>query len=223
MKRIINIFGLVIFIIIFHSSISLGTPIGGPHLWLSTDSATPGSGGNGYVGTVGDPWFDDSYLTSNNPFDLFIYNASSGNKAVSATGIHLMITIHDGESGIVTVNGIDYSLFNNILLPSQYGGGNHGIYDDPVTTNHDGRYAVVDLGFDLAPLSSRSAIISWAGFSEVHFDVFSLNGFWNPPSHDATAFNNPPPPPPPIPEPSTMLLLGSGLVGLLSFRKKLKK
>ena len=95
MKKISNIIGLLIFIVFFNSSISLGIPIGGPHLWLSTDSTTPGSGGNGYVGTVGDPWIDDSYVTSNNPFDLFIYNASNGGKNVTATGIHLMITVHN--------------------------------------------------------------------------------------------------------------------------------
>ncbi|MBI4683817.1 MAG: PEP-CTERM sorting domain-containing protein [Nitrospirae bacterium] len=188
---------------------------GGPHLWLSTDPATFDEGGTGYIGNVGDSWLNDSYVTVNNPFDLYIYNASKSKKA---TDIQLLIAIHAGESGTVTVDGTDYSLFTGTTLPSQYGGGNHGVYDDPSGT-HDGRYVIANLGFDLNPKRSNSASISWTGFSEVHFDVFSSNCFWNPPSHDATSQGGTP-----VPEPGTLLLLGSGLLGLgIYSRRGLKK
>jgi hypothetical protein len=33
-------------------------------------------GGTGYIGSNSDPWLTDSYLTNNNPFKLYIYNAA---------------------------------------------------------------------------------------------------------------------------------------------------
>ena len=54
------------------------------------------------------------------------------------------------------------------------------------------------------PDSFTSFEISWEGFTQVHFDAFSINGYWNPPSHDVTGGV--------VPEPATVLLLGAGLV-----------
>jgi hypothetical protein len=179
----------------------------GPHLWLSTDPNQFNEGGIGYMGYDPNAWFSESYVTQDNPFILFIYH--SVRNAVTATDIQLLVVIHQGESGTVTIEGTTYSSFDLVTLPPEYGGGNHGIYDDPPGT-HDGRYALIPLGFDLDQLTYSSVNITWEGFSEVHFDVISSNGFWNPPSHDVTAT---------VPEAATLLLIGAGLLWLRGIRK----
>lgn len=200
MKRLSKISGIILLIVLLIPVASWAIPIGGPHLWLSTD---PGS----YFGINSDPWINETSVTSSNPFDLSIYHAASN--AVAATDIQLLLTIHNGESGSITVDGISYSSFTGIALPTEYNAGSHGVYDP----SGDGRYAIAGLGFDLDPLETRLVEIGWAGFSEIHIDVFSSNGFYNPPSHDASA----------VPEPGTLLLLGSGLLGAGIFRKRFRK
>lgn len=210
MKQIFNISRIFLLIIFLSPAVSWGLP----HLWLSTDPGMFDEGGVGYFGCADcDPWLNESYITKDSPFDLYIYNKD---KDLAATGISLLIAVHENEvgTGSVTVNGSTYSSFTGILLPSEYGGGNHGIYNDPVTSGHDGRYAIANLGFDLDPKTYESLSISWDGFTLVHFDAISSNGFWNPPSHDVTA----------LPEPGTIMLLGSGLLGVAAYgRKRFKK
>jgi len=220
MKKLLIIYGLIVVMLSMNANISLAIPLtfhGGPHLWLSTDPVQPDEGGTGYVGDIGDPWFNDSYFTIDNPFNLYIYNAKKNGGP--ATDIQLLVAVHSAETGMgnmVNVEGIDYNNFTGTVLPPEYGSGNHGIYDDPEGT-HDGRYTVVPLGFDLLPLELKEITLSYEGFSIIHVDVFSSNGYWNPPSHDVTAD------PPTIPEPSTVSLLCIGIAGLFAARKKCKK
>lgn len=104
-----------------------------------------------------------------------------------------------------------------------------------------------DYNADGGTISATSAIgeereysVSITGFSRVHFDVYGLvttetgpstnlkiSTAWtqNPGSHDTTwTPGTPPPPPPPvIPEPGSMVLLGSGLVGAFGYKRSSRK
>lgn len=202
---------------IFLPAVSGAGSIGGPHLWLSIDPANYDESGIGYVKADQDPWLTDSYVTNDNSFNLYIYNAAKYNpkKNLIAENISLLITTPEGESGNVKVNDKSYSVFSGTTLPKAYGAGSHGIYKKSTGFNHDGFHAIAFLGADLLPETVESVEIEWSGFSKVHFDVFSSNEFYNPPGHDVTAM---------IPIPSSLLLFGSGIVGLvgLGFRRRFK-
>lgn len=205
MKKHYLTFLFTAFIVSFIAVPAQATSIGGPHLWLSTDPSQFDAGGVGYVEDNSDPWLEDSYVTYDNPFTLFIYHAGPEVKG-EAEDIHLMIAVHEGESGSVTVGSTTYNSFpESDLGVTEYGNGNHGVYGP-----HDGVFAITASLGDLDPFESMSFSITSTGFSAVHFDVFSDNGFYNPASHDATY----------VPEPSTVLLLGSGLIGLAYFRRR---
>jgi len=200
---------ILIFAFSFAISSAWATPVSGPHLWLSTDPNNFDEGGLGYVGNVSDPWLTESYVTIGSPFTLYVYHPVGD----AAIDIGLMVAVHDGEIGTVVVDGTVISTFPNTDISPYYGGGNHGIYQP-----HDGVFAVYQTEIDLladtnhspsvlgaVPGSFTSFEISWDGFSQIHVDAFSANGFWNPPSHDATGI---------VPELATAVLLGTGLVGI---------
>lgn len=69
--------------------------------------------------------------------------------------------------------------------------------------------------------------VIFTGFSQLHFDAYGFFDFsdggtsgWNinPGSHDSTAFRTGRPDVPAVPEPTTMLLMGTGIAGLLGRR-----
>ena len=220
MKKYFGVLIAIALLVLTCPIASWSTTYSGPHLWLSTDPSEMDEGGDGWVDDVGDPWLNQSYLTPDNPFDLYIYSAKKD--AVPAEDITLLLTILETEIGIggtisvtdpLTSTTTTYSVFDGVDLTttgySTAGGPNHGVYEPPEA--HLGRFAIASLGFDLSAQEMRSVEIAYTEFSQIHIDVFSSNGFYNPPSHDATGV---------IPEPGTIMLLGSGLMGVAAYRRK---
>lgn len=201
--------------------------VGGPHLWLSTDSNNFNLGGENYVWRSRDPWQRQSYVAEvadNMPFTMYLYNAlKTGGE--DAEDIGLIVVVHkpetgEGKTGSVTItdefgNSQTLTSFAGTDVGPYYGGGNHGVY-----LPHDGVFAIykpsstINLSSDRNPPYGEkkwtSFVISSSSFSEVHFDAFSCNGFWNPASHDVTQV---------VPEPASLSLIGFGVFCLLKFKR----
>jgi hypothetical protein len=89
--------------------------------------------------------------------------------------------------------------------------------DEPLQNYNADNGTITDLP---KPGAQKEYAVTYSGFSGLHFDAIArvtdkqgVDWEINPGSHDASA----------VPEPATMLLLGTGLVGLVGFRKKFKK
>lgn len=214
MKYVRHITVLLFMLSILCPGFSWGKSIGGPHLWLSLDPTSFDKGGQGYVKNDPDAWLKNSYVTTENNFDLYIYNRAKPHprKDRTARDLSLLTFVHAGESGTVKVNDVTYSSFANKISKGAEGLKNRGLYKHASSLS-DARYAIIPLMVDLLPSDFASLNIEWSGFSQVHFDVISSNGFYNLPNYDVTAT---------VPAPTTMILFGSGLVCLVGIGARRK-
>lgn len=104
---------------------------------------------------------------------------------------------------------------NNLQGPTSPDGGQYAI-----TSAGDNAATGSGVDFTSSALIKNSVIATLGGLP----GGFSLNDISGVIFNWGTSLNEPPPPPPSVPEPGTMLLLGSGLVGLAGWgRKKYRK
>ena len=162
-------------------------------------------------------------------FDLQVIGA---NNAIE--DVYLAIAVPTGETGTITVNSTAIGPFvfgtpitgDGTYLPS------HGIYPADFATYFMGDFGLVQTVYDMQPGETGSALgeiktvsVSIYGYSWAHFDAYDhilssskIKYVFAPFSHDAESA--------PIPEPTSLLLLGSGLFALKLFgyrREKAKK
>ena len=191
--------------------------------------------------SVGDSGSDqDTWFVSGSPFDLWIIG--DGPQTTSIVSLMLIVSVPQGSTGTISLGTPARFDTKSQFLPSGFSANNHYPFQDSVSD-----FLVYDAGQfydDKVPVSDYNAEtgviipnagqgwinvysgVTFTGFEgQLHFDVIGLVNasnkeipFWdiNPGSHDVSTTNG-------VPEPSMLLLLGSGLAGLWGFRRKFKK
>ncbi len=186
--------------------------------WTCTDLTTGGDGSSFFLITLENASYESDFglFTVNdvtNPttivtkFEVFDKDKDPGNAET-------LYFRQVGSNWSVSLDDVTYTAFDNVF------GFYYGIYTNPTTDTNPAYSYFSDSFFNTEDQNDEHVAIEWDGKSNAKIyleDMRTSTADWD--WRDMTIHANDVSP---IPEPTTMLLLGSGLIGLARFGRKKK-
>lgn len=165
----------------------------------------------------------ETWVTTNSNFNLQVIGANQ-----TIFDVYLAAAVPTEETGSVTIGSTTLSpyTYGTPIMGDGSSLPTHGVYPTDYATYFLGDFGLVQTVYNMTPGETGSALgeiktynVSVTGFSWVHFDAYDYivlndnHAVFAPFSHDSEY----------VPEPASLLIFGSGLLGLTLRAKKRRK